>query len=187
MTAARVTQQAVEVLHSSTAIPNVRVTQQAVEVLHSSTAIPNVRVTQQAAEVLHSRYPKFSGVINESLAIEDWLIIVVDIIAKAVVSSGVFSGNSYSLPSGTVSPCLITIAPKFDYIWSPSKVAAIGDRVVASNPDGTPHLFKVTTAGTFASTESSWNLSGTTTQGTAVLTYVAPLVDPVTIGPKIPG
>ena len=186
MTAARVTQQAVEVLYSSAAVPNARVTQQSVEVLHGSSAVPNARVTQQAVEVLYARYPRFSGNIIESLAITDWLVIITEYSTGNRTNSGVFSGSSYSLLANTLLPCLITLTPKVGYAWSAAKWADLDDLVVPGNPEATPHLFKVTKSGAFAGTEAAWNLSGTTDQGTAELTYVAPLVDPVTIGPKIP-
>ena len=66
MTAAKVTQQSVEVLYSSSAVPNVRVTQQVLDVLHGSTAVPNVRVTLQAVEVLYEQViPTTAGVTQE--------------------------------------------------------------------------------------------------------------------------
>jgi hypothetical protein len=129
---------------------------------------------------------KFSGTISESSAITDWFIVATQCRSGALVGTTVVTGDSYTLQVNTDQPCNLTISPKVDYAWSANKVAALGDFVVASNPEVSPHLWKVTTAGTFGATESAWNTAGTTTQGTAILTYVAPLVNPVTLGPKLP-
>lgn len=127
-----------------------------------------------------------AGNIIEGTAITDWRVTATRCDNGKEVASAVFTGTTYALACDTLSPCLITLSPKVDYAWFADKVAGNSDFVVASNPDAVPHLFKVTTPGTFAGTEANWNLSGTTTQGSAVLTYIALLVDPVTIGPKIP-
>lgn len=51
----------------------------------------------------------------------------------------------------------------------------------------TPHtVAHPDAAAVTGATEPSWNLSGTTTDNTVTWTYVAPLVDPKTLGPKIP-
>jgi len=141
----------------------------------------------QETRLFSSYTASLSGNVTESLAITDWTVTA----HRCDGTGGVLyraniSGSSYTLDYMPTDPMIVTLAAKVDYSWTSGRGAVVGDYVVASNPDSVPHLFKVTTAGTFAGTEASWNLSGTTTQGAAVLTYVAPLVDPVSIGPKIP-
>jgi len=189
MTGVRVTAQAVEVLHNSSAASRVRVTAQAVEVLHNSSAASRVRVTAQAVEVLHDRYPIIAGNISESTAITDWQVTSVECKTgtSVVGGSNIFSGSTYRVHCLALTPHLVILSPKIDYAWSAAKATVLNDYVVAVNPDTTPHLWKCTTAGTtHATTEPTWNLSGTTTDNTTTWTYVAPLVDPITLGPKIP-
>jgi len=127
----------------------------------------------------------FSGNITETSPIDTWRITTSKCSTSEVINTTTVTGAAYSMTSKISEPCNITIAPKIDYQWSANKIAVLGDFVTPSSPDTTPHLFKVTIAGTFGTTESSWNLTGTTTQGTATLTYVAALVNPVSIGPKL--
>lgn len=127
----------------------------------------------------------FSGTITETSDINLWNIKVYSCNTGQLIQGTTASGSTYSMAYTGSEICNLTISPKIDYQWSAAKVTLLNDLVVPANPDATPHLFKVTTAGTFGATEASWNLTGTTTQGTAILTYVAPLLDPVTIGPKV--
>lgn len=134
-----------------------------------------------------------TGAITESSGITKWLV------TATRASDGSLVGRTYTAAdpstytirvaskSASDRLCNLMLSAKVDYAWSASKVATLGDLVVASAPDTTPHLWEVTTAGTFGGTEASWNLSGTTTQGSAVLTYVAALPDrPLALGPKVP-
>lgn len=134
---------------------------------------------------------RLSGSITESLAITDWLISVSQCRDGKQIGHSVISATSYSIDClcYEITPCNITLSPKIDYAWTASKVCAVNDYVVPANPDTTPHLFKVTAItgdAKFGATEPTYNLSGTTTSGNVTLTYIAPLVDPVTLGPKIP-
>ena len=127
-----------------------------------------------------------SGNITESLDITDWMV------TAYKCSNGEYNGHTYT--NGTnysinvlhLEPSHITLSPRIHYRWSASKVSTLNDFVVATVPDTTPHIWKCTTAGTTGGSEPTWNLSGTTTDNTTTWTYIAPLVDPKTLGPKIP-
>jgi hypothetical protein len=117
-----------------------------------------------------------------------WRAKAVKCLDGSVSAVSTITGSTYKLITNTLSPHEVTIAPAVDYAWSASKVAALGGFVVAANPDATPFQFEVTTAGTFGATQPVWNttVAGTTTSGTAVLTCRGALIDPITLGPKIP-
>lgn len=74
------------------------------------------------------------------------------------------------------------------YRWLADKVNALNDFVIAVDPDSTPHIWKRTTPGTSGSSSPSWNLSGTTSDGSTIWTYVSqlPSVTTLMLGPKIP-
>lgn len=164
-----------------------RVTQQAVEVLYKTSAVSNVRVTQQAVEVMYLRYLPFAGNIIESTDITDWRINVTKASDGTLLTTDIFTGTTYSIAPHDAAACIITILPKINYSWTAGKVTALNDFVVATNTTTTPHLWKCTTAGTtHSTTEPTWNLSSTTTDNTTIWTYVAKLVNPITIGPKVP-
>jgi hypothetical protein len=129
---------------------------------------------------------EFSGNITESSAITNWRVTAVKCSDGALVGTTTVTGTTYLLGVTTTAPCLITLSPKIDRAWTASTAVALNDYGVAVNPDATPHLWQCTTAGTTGATEPSWNLSGTTTDNTVTWTYVAPLADPKTLGPKIP-
>lgn len=131
---------------------------------------------------------QITGNITESLDVTKWLVKATKITDGKLAGINIATGATYTINCNTLEACIVTIEPYVDYLWSASKVAALDDIVMASDPVGTPHLFKVTTGGTFAGTEASWNLSGTTTQGTAVLTYLVALDDGMFSihGPRIP-
>lgn len=132
-------------------------------------------------------FTSLAGNITESLAITDWRVSVLNCNTHLLEATSINTSTTYSIGLSTAEPCLIMIAPKIDYQWSVGKVTTSGDFVVAVSPDTTPHLWKCTTAGTtHATTEPTWNLSSTTTDNTTTWTYVGKLVNPVTIGPKIP-
>jgi hypothetical protein len=129
---------------------------------------------------------QLAGNITESSPITDWRVSAYQSNTGGLVNTGIFTGGNYSLNTPTLAAHNIMLSPKVDYAWSAGKAIALNDLVVASAPDATPHLWKCTTNGTSHSAEPSWNLSGTTTDNTVTWTYVAPLVDPIAIGPKIP-
>jgi hypothetical protein len=127
-----------------------------------------------------------SGNITESLDISSWRVSAYRTVDGALWGTTTTTGSTYSITAVAHETYNLILTPTIHYAWLAYKIAALNDYVVAANPDTTPHLWKVTTAGAFAATEATWNLSGTTTQGTAELTYIAPLVNPIGLGPKIP-
>lgn len=128
-----------------------------------------------------------AGNIYEDFDITDWNVAAYRCSDGVKLDLVVSTDGTYSVIAGGVEPYNIMLSPKIDYSWSASKVAVSGDYVVAANPDTTPHIWKCTTGGTtHATTEPTWNLSGTTSDGTVTWTYLAPLVNPVVLGPKVP-
>jgi hypothetical protein len=130
-----------------------------------------------------------TGNIVESLPITDWRVTAFKCSDGSFAGTTTTSGTSYTVNCNTLDACNIVLAPKVDYGWQANKVATVGDCVVAANPDATPHLFKVTDVtgdARLGASEPTYNLSGTTTSGNVTLTYVAPLIDPITLGPKFP-
>jgi hypothetical protein len=129
-----------------------------------------------------------SGSITEGLDITKWVIFAVSCATGQSNGFTISTGSTYLINIERLEPCHVFIAPWFDYAWSAGKSVAVGDIVVAANPDGTPHLWICNSggSGTTGGTEPTWNLSGTTTDNTVTWTYLDPLVDPVALGPKIP-
>jgi hypothetical protein len=132
-----------------------------------------------------------AGNIVESLSITDWRVTVSRCADGSFAGSTTTSGSSYSVATLTTDPCNITVAPKIDYAWSAGKVVALNDYCVPIDPDATQRLFKATDIGsaphqTHATTEPTWPSSGTVVDNDITWTYIADLVDPVSLGPKIP-
>jgi len=127
-----------------------------------------------------------SGNITETLDITDWMVSAHRADNGDYIGHTYTSSTSYSIDVSEVEPAIVTLSPRVHYKWSASKATTLDDFVVASVPDTTPHIWKCTTAGTTGGSEPTWNLSGTTTDNTTTWTYVAPLVDPKSLGPKIP-
>jgi hypothetical protein len=135
---------------------------------------------------------KFSGNITESLAITNWRIVAtrcLDGSLLGTVLSGE-AGSSYSIQALTKHACNLTISPKIDYTWTASRVVVLNDYCVPTAPDTTQKLYKATSIGSSpnhtGSTEPTWPSSSTVADGDITWTYIADLVDPKTIGPKIP-
>jgi hypothetical protein len=132
---------------------------------------------------------QIAGNIVESLPITDWRVTAFKCSDGSFAGTTTTSGTAYTVNCNTLEACNIVLAPKVDYGWKADKVATVGDYVVAANPDATPHLFKVTAVtgdAQFGGSEPTYNLSGDTASGNVTLTYVAPLIDPITLGPKFP-
>jgi hypothetical protein len=131
-----------------------------------------------------------AGNITESLDITDWVVRVISCSTGWLIGEQAVSGSSYSISLYTVEPCLITIAPKIDHVWSASKVIALNEYCVPVAPDTTQRLYKATDIGSAphatGGSEPTWPASGTVADGDITWTFIAALVDPVTIGPKIP-
>jgi hypothetical protein len=129
--------------------------------------------------------PEFTGSITESLPVGRWKVSAHRADTGEFVNSVSVTGASYTLPVNSYDPHTLTLEP-FDYPWTANKAVSLGDYVVPTDADATPHVFEVTTAGDLGATEPSYNLAGTTSSGTAVLTYVGSLVTPLSLGPKVP-
>lgn len=147
--------------------------------------------TQVPTAALPTRLPQFTGNITESLAITDWRVHAVECATGVAYGTATSSGASYTLGVTTYQLCVITIHPKIDYAWSAGKVVALNDYCVPVNPDTTQRLFKATNIGsspnkTHATTEPTWPSSGTVVDNDITWTYIADLVDPIALGPKIP-
>jgi hypothetical protein len=134
---------------------------------------------------------QFTGNINESLAITDWRISAQRASDGAYMGTATSGGSTYTVNVTDTAPCVVTIHPKIDYAWSASKVVALGDLCVPSNPEATHKIYEATDIGsaphqTHSTTEPTWPSSGTVSDNDITWTYVADLVDPISIGPKIP-
>jgi hypothetical protein len=130
-----------------------------------------------------------TGNIIESLPITDWHVVASRCADGVLMGSAFVSGATYDIDIITLEPCNITLSPRIDYAWSAAKVAAVGDYMVPSNPDAVSHLFRCDSVTGDAKTgedQPAFNLSGTTADNNVTWAYVALLVDPITLGPKIP-
>jgi hypothetical protein len=164
--------------------------------------IDDLRITKGVARYTGSTYTvptaafpdhsaQFTGNITESLAITDWRISAQRVSDGAYMGTATSSGSTYAVNVIDTSPCIITIHPKIDYAWSASKVVALGDLCVPSNPEATHKLYEATDIGssphqTHSTTEPTWPASGTVVDNDITWTFVADLVDPISLGPKIP-
>jgi hypothetical protein len=130
----------------------------------------------------------FSGDIIETLGTTDWTITATQCSTSATVGSGNSSGTTYSIEVSTDSPCNLQLAQKIDYAWVTGRTAALNEYCVPSNPEVTPHLFKCTTGGAVGGSEPTWDSTptNTTSDGSAVWTCIGPLVNPISLGSKIP-
>jgi hypothetical protein len=137
----------------------------------------------------YSHVAQITGDIIESLPIADWRVTAFRCKDGAYAGTTTTNGSTYTINVHYLEPCIIVLSPKIDYAWTAEKVATVDDCVVPANPDVTPHLFKVTSVtgdAKFGTSEPTYNFSGTTTSGNVTLTYIGPLVDPKSLGPKMP-
>lgn len=157
-------------------------------IAHGNISIGTKQVIEYRGRVPTGKH--LAGNITESLAITNWMVVATRI-KDGDFAGMTFSGEAgttYSIPVNTNEPCNIELSAKIDTKWKAGKRVPLNVYVIPSNTETTPHLFKVTTAGVFGDTEAAWNLSGTTTQGTVIVTYVGTLPDrPISLGPKNPG
>jgi hypothetical protein len=145
--------------------------------------------TLDTPRLFHAYIANIAGNIIESLPITDWHVVASRCADGVWMGSAFVSGATYDIDIITLEPCNITLSPRIDYAWSADKVAAVGDYMVPSNPDAVSHLFRcdsVTGDAKTGGTQPEFNLSGTTADNNVTWAYVAPLVDPITLGPKIP-
>lgn len=90
--------------------------------------------------------PAIAGTITESLDITDWRVTATKCKDGTLSGTSTTNGSSYSVTCLDNDICNVLLAPKIDYPWSAAKAVIVGDFVVPSNPDGTPHLWKATTS-----------------------------------------
>lgn len=122
---------------------------------------------------------------TETSAITQWNVSVDNLLGEDVTVREFSAATFTAIGNYDLANC--TVSPKIDGVWVSDIAIPLDYLVVAVDPTATPHLWKCTTAGTtHATTEPTWNLSGTTTDGTVTWTYVDELVQPVTHGPLIP-
>lgn len=134
-----------------------------------------------------------AGNITESSAVADWVVSAIRCSDGVYVGSENVSGSSYSIDVPTTQPCSIVLAPRIDYAWTASKVVALNDCCVPSNPESTPRLYKASSIGssphqTHASTEPTWPTSGTVSDNDITWTFITDLDDSLfqVLGAKVP-
>jgi len=124
--------------------------------------------------------------IDESTDITKWKLTATRVSDGAFAGSVVTDTNSATLNLLYIDRCNVSMAPYYDYVWGEVGTASVGDLCIPTNTELTPYVFECTTGGAIGGGEPSWNIGGTTNDGSAVWTVVDGLVDPVSIGPKIP-
>jgi hypothetical protein len=127
---------------------------------------------------------QITGDITESVAITRWQVVANRISDGAFMGRAESTGTTYTLNCKTLELVIMYCAPAIDGEWAANTAIALDYIVVATDPESTPHLWICTTAGTTDASEPTWNLSGTTTSGSAVFTYIGPLENPICLGPK---
>jgi hypothetical protein len=126
---------------------------------------------------------QISGNITESLAFTSWTI--TGISPSGLSCSTVTTGSSYTLDCPSLEPYTITCSPTIDGKWEVTKPILLNTYYTPSDPATNAVLYKCTTAGTTSSTEPAF--TGTTyTDGTVVWTKVDTLIDPISLGARIP-
>ena len=141
-------------------------------------------------------YPIFpatlAGNITESLAITKWEFFAIDLITKLINGSGITAedATTYSVDCLTTNPTLLTCSPHIDYVWSASKTVTLNEYCIPTNPLTTGKLYKATSIGSSphhtGGSEPTWTSPGTVSDGDITWTYVADLVTPLALGPRIP-
>jgi hypothetical protein len=126
---------------------------------------------------------QITGTITESAPITSWTI--TGISATGLVATTTTTGSTYTLNCPSLEPYTVTCAPTVNGKWTATTAISTGYFVVATNPNTNPVIYTCTTAGTTSSTEPPFN-TNIHTDGTVVWTRVGFLVDPVSLGVKIP-
>lgn len=136
---------------------------------------------------LATSYPRYAaqviGTITESLNITSWTITGVS--STGLSCSTVTSSSSYTLNCPSLEPYTITCSPTVNGSWTATKTIQSGYFVVATNTDTNSNLYVCTTAGTTGGTEPTF-ISPTHTDGTVVWTLVGGLVNPISLGTRVP-
>jgi hypothetical protein len=132
-----------------------------------------------------------AGNITEALDITDWRVIATRCANGMVSGTDDTTGTTYSITCDSPDPCIITLYQRYDYVWSAGKVVALNDLCVPTDTETTHKLYKATNIGsspnkTHATTEPTWPASSTVVDNDITWTFVADLVDPISLGPKTP-
>lgn len=143
--------------------------------------------TPPTSEFPNTQYA-FAGSIIESLAFTKWRVSAHSAVDGTKAGTLSTTSLTYDLPVSTADPFLITVHPYVDRIWTAGMTAVLGELVTPTSTETTPYLFECTTGGAVGGSEPTWNATpgATTNDGSAVWTCVAKLVNPISIGPKIP-
>ena len=134
----------------------------------------------------------FTGDIEETTDITNWRIVAFNMATGAVygtTTSGE-AGTTYTITGDTITPCILMMWPKIDREWSATTVVALNDYCIATDVDTNDGLYKATNRGSSpyktGATEPAWPGTGTIADGDITWTFIAQLVDPVCLGPKLP-
>lgn len=153
-------------------------------------AVADILVTRAAKTIfdpLNNTYLRYAaqiiGTITESLNITSWTI--TGISPTGLSCSTVTSSSSYTLNCPSLEPYTITCSPTVNGSWAATTTIQSGYFVVATNTDTNSNLYVCTTAGTTGGTEPTF-ISSTHTDGTVVWTLVGGLVNPISLGSRVP-
>jgi hypothetical protein len=126
---------------------------------------------------------QISGTIAESQPITNWTITGVS--STGLTCSTTTTGTTYTLNCPSLEPYSVTCSPTVNGKWIASTSISLGYFIVPSNPNNNPALYTCTVAGTTGTTEPAF--TGTTyTDGSATWVRVGYLVDPISLGCKVP-
>jgi hypothetical protein len=154
--------------------------------------LSSMRITGAArSEFQTAVFPTYAaqitGNVIESTAITNWTITGVSI--TGLVATTTTTGSTYTLNCPSLEPYNITLSPKIDKAWTATTAITVGTYVTAAIPDSNPHIWKcvsITSSGLTGATEPSWNIGTPTLDNQVTWDYVSPLMNPISIGPKIP-
>lgn len=99
--------------------------------------------------------------------------------------STVTTSGAYTLNCPSLEPYTLTAERTVNGSWKASTAVALDYYVVPTNPDANPIIYKCTTAGTTGSSQPAFSAT-TITDGTVVWTKQQAIVDPSSLGIKIP-
>lgn len=152
----------------------------------NNVALSDARIAAHAIAAVQNY--TVSGVVTESSVLTNFYIRAYRANDGKLVGEIIAQNGAYSLPVSVPDPVFVSITPIIDAKWSANTDVESGLFIVATDPIGTPHIFECTTGGATGATEPTWNLSGTTADGSVVWTYVGPFptVQTNCQGPLIP-
>ena len=134
----------------------------------------------------------FTGDIEETTDITNWRIVAFNMATGAVYGTTTSGedGTTYTITGATITPCILMMWPKIDREWSATTVVALNDYCIATDVDTNDGLYKATDRGDpdykTGTTEPTWPGTGTIVDGNITWTFIAELVNPCCLGPKLP-